>query len=303
MATVGIIGMGWVGSSVAISLLHRGIAGTLLVNDLNEELAAGEAMDLAHGAPFYPPAAVRTASVEEMRDADVVVVAAGRGGKPGETRLDLLKGNAAIVEEIGRRLRGCRGLLMVVTNPVDVLTWYLTKTSGIPSGRVIGTGTMLETARLRHVLGRELNVDPRSVHAQVIGEHGDSTVIVWSTARVGGKRLRDWPGWTSAKESATAEEVRIAAYEIIKRKGATNHAIGLVTANLIRWCMAGSRRIVTVSKVQNGLYGLNDVALSLPSLVDRTGVAEVLDIDLDESETSALERSAAVLAKASADLR
>lgn len=302
MATIGIIGMGWVGTSVAISVLHRGVADTLLLNDLNDDLAEGEAMDLAHGAPFYPPAQVRTASIEEMRDADVVVIAAGKGGKPGQTRLDLLKGNAGIVEDLGRRLSGSRSLLIVVTNPVDVLTLLLTRTSGLPPGRVIGTGTMLETARLRHVLGRELNVDPRSVHAQVIGEHGDSNVVLWSSATIGGKRLREWAGWSSELERSVSEEVRTAAYEIIKRKGATNHAIGLVTANLIRWALAGSRRVVTVSKVQEGPYGLHDVALSLPSLVGREGVTHVVELDLDDSEREALARSADVLSKAAASI-
>jgi L-lactate dehydrogenase len=294
--------MGWVGTSVAISILHRGVADTLLLNDLNEELATGEAMDLAHGAPFYPPAHVRTASLEEMRDADVVVLAAGRGGKPGQTRLDLLKGNAEIVGSIGHSLRGSRGLLIVVTNPVDVLTWHLTRASGVPAERVLGTGTMLETARLRHVLGRELNVDPRSVHAQVIGEHGDSNVVLWSSARIGGKPLRDWAGWTEAKERDIVEEVRQAAYEIIRRKGSTNHAIGLVTANLIRWCLAGSRRVVTVSKVQDGPYGLTDVALSLPSLVSRNGVSEVIEVDLDAAEHAGLLNSAGVLTRAAHEI-
>ena len=290
--------MGWVGASVAISVLHRGVADRLVLNDLNADLAEGEAMDLAQGAAFYPPAVVETASIEDMKDADLVVIAAGRGGTPGQSRLDLLQTNAAIIESIGQRLAGSRGLLIVVTNPVDVLTWQLARTSGLPLGRVIGTGTMLETARLRQILGRELDVDPRSVHAQVIGEHGDTNVVLWSSARIGGKRLRDWPGWSSEKEKAIREEVRAAAYEIIRRKGATNHAIGLVTANLIRWCLAGSRRVVTVSKVQDGPHGLSNVALSLPSLVGRTGVTEVIDVELDEDEIRALENSVEVLSRA-----
>jgi L-lactate dehydrogenase len=235
-----------------------------------------------------------------MKQADVIVVAAGRGGKPGESRLDLLQGNANIIGGIGRQLRGSGALLIVVTNPVDVLTRHLAVTSGLPHARVLGTGTMLETARLRQVLGRELNVDPRSVHAQVIGEHGDTNVVLWSSARIGGKRLRDWVNWSVTKEREIAEEVRIAAYEIIKRKGSTNHAIGLVTANLIRWCLAGSRRVVTVARVQDGLYGLSDVALSLPSLVSRDGVTEVIEVALDATEREALAHSADVLTRAAA---
>ena len=198
---VAVIGTGWVGTSVAISTLHSGVADELLLNDVREAVAEGEAMDLAHGATFYPSAAVRTATVEAMTDADAVVIAAGRGGRAGESRLDLLRDNIAVITEIGRRLRGARGVLIVVTNPVDVLTRALTETSGLSPARVIGTGTTLDTARLRHVIGQTLQVDPHSVHAHVVGEHGDSEVVLWSAARVGGVRLRDWTGWDQRREA------------------------------------------------------------------------------------------------------
>ena len=197
---VGIVGTGAVGTSVAISTLHAGVANELLLSDAREAVAEGEAMDLAHGASFYPAATVRTAPVEEMLDTDAIVIAAGRGGGPDESRLALLRDNASLVREIGARLRGYRGIAVVVTNPVDVLTYVLAESSGLPPERVIGTGTMLDTARLRQVLGRELRLDPRSVHAQVLGEHGDSEVVIWSGARIGGTPLRDWPGWSRARE-------------------------------------------------------------------------------------------------------
>jgi L-lactate dehydrogenase len=299
---VGIIGIGWVGSSVAISALHSGAADELLVNDARSGLAEGEAMDLAQGASFYPAAAVRTASVEELADADAVVVAAGRGGRPDESRLDLLRDNAAIVRDIGRRLAGCRGAIVMVTNPVDVLTKVMREASGLPPARVIGTGTMLDTARLRHVLSRVLRLDPHSIHAQVIGEHGDSEVVLWSSARVGGLPLRAFPGWERSREDAIATEVRTAAYQIIQRKGATNHAIGLVTADLLRCMLRGERRVLTVSRVQEGACGLRDVALSLPAVVGDDGAAQVLEPEMSLEERKSLEHSADVLRRAAAPL-
>lgn len=298
MTQIGIIGMGWVGTSVAISTLHAGVAHELLLNDVRDELAEGEAMDLRHGASFYPSARVRRADVEEMREADAVVIAAGRGGRPGQSRLDLLQGNVRIVRELGERLRGARGLVVMVTNPVDVLTHVLTESSGLPPHRVIGTGTMLDTARLRQVIGRELDLEPRSVHAQVVGEHGDSEVVLWSSAAIGGIPVRRFPGWGPECEGPVADEVRRAAGEIIKRKGATNHAIGLVTASLLRWCLRGERRVLTVSRVQDGAAGIRDVALSLPSVVGAEGVVRVLEPELDDDERAGLERSAEVLREA-----
>jgi L-lactate dehydrogenase len=299
---VAIIGTGWVGSSVAISTLHSGAADELLVHDVRPALAEGEAMDLAHGALFYPATEVRTASIDEMVDADAVVVAAGRGGRPGESRLDLLRDNAAIIRDVGRRLAGCRGSIVVVTNPVDVLTKVMHEASGLAAARVLGTGTMLDTARLRHVLSRLLRLDPHSIHAQVVGEHGDSEVVLWSSAQIGGVALRAWPGWDPGREPALAAEVRTAAYEIIRRKGATNHAIGLVTASLLRCMLRGERRVLTVSRVQDGACGLRDVALSLPAIVGDGGAAEVLEPEMSADERKALETSADVLRRAAAQL-
>jgi L-lactate dehydrogenase len=300
---VGIIGTGWVGSSVAISTLQSGAADELLLSDVREEVAEGEAMDLAHGASFYPSAAVRTASVDEMAEADAVVISAGRGGRPEESRLDLLRDNAALIRDIGRRLAGCRGILVVVTNPVDVLTQVLTEASGLPPDRVIGTGTMLDTARLRHVIGRALGLDPRSVHALVVGEHGDTEVVLWSGARIGGVPLRSWPGWSAGQEPLLAEEVRTAAYEIIRRKGATNHAIGLVTAELLRCMLRGERRVLTVSRVQDGVSGLRGVALSMPTVVGAEGAVQVLAPEMSGDERQRLEASAGTLRRAFEQLR
>lgn len=259
-------------------------------------------MDLAHGASFVPAVGVRAASVEEMVQADAVVIAAGRGGGPTESRLDLLRDNAAIVRSIATRLTGMRGLVVVVTNPVDIMTHVATEASGLPPARVIGTGTMLDTARLRHVLGRELRIEPRSIHAHVVGEHGDSEVVLWSTACVGGVALRHWAGWTAEREAPILEEVRRAAYEIIARKGATNHAIGLVTAALLRWGLRGERRVLTVSRVQHGALGIHDVALSLPAVVGCQGAVEVIEPEMNADERAKLTYSAEVLRRAAAQV-
>lgn len=306
---VGIVGMGWVGSSVAISTLHAGIARELWLCDVKDGLAEGEAMDLAHGASFYPAARVRSAELGELYACDAVVIAAGRGGRPGESRLDLLRENAAIARGIAERLRGTAGTIVVVTNPVDVLTRVVQEASGLPPERVLGTGTMLDTARLRQVVGRELAVDPRSVHAQVLGEHGDSEVVLWSSATVGGVPLRALEGWTAAREDAIAREVRTAAYEIIRRKGATNHAIGLVTARLLGTILRDERRVLTVSRVHAAGElaevvpgGGTDVALSLPAVVSAVGTARVLVPALDDAERARLARSADVLRAAWASL-
>lgn len=299
---IGIIGMGWVGSSVAISTLQAGVPTELLLADLRAELAEGEAMDLVQGSGFYPTASVRVADLEEMRDADAVVLTAGRGGRPEQSRLDLVRENAAIVRDIAARLAGARGLLVVLTNPVDIMVQVAVEASGLPASRVLGTGTMLDTARLRQILGRELALEARSIHAQVIGEHGDSSVPVFSGARVGGVPLRRWPGWSARREQALAQEVRGAAYEIIRRKGATNHAIGLVTAALLRWALRGERRVLTVSARQQGALGLEGVALSLPAVIGRGGVERILEPELDAPELEALRRSAALLREVGASV-
>ena len=299
---VGIIGCGWVGTSVALSTLQSGVADELWLHDLRAELAEGEAMDLAHGAAFYPRCQVQATPIEQMRSAQVVVVAAGRGGKPGESRLDLLRDNARVVADIGRTLAGFGGIVVLVTNPVDVMTQVMTEISGLPPERVLGTGTMLDTARLRQILGQRLNLATHSVHAQVVGEHGDSEVVLWSGARVGGVALRDWPGWDTGQEARIATEVRTAAYEVIRRKGATNHAIGLVTANLLRSLLRGERRLLTVSRLQQGALGLQGVALSLPTVVGQDGGVQVLAPTMDAAERQALLASAQVLQGALASL-
>jgi L-lactate dehydrogenase len=304
---VGIVGLGWVGASVAISTLHRGVARHLWLTDVRDGLAAAEAADLAHGAAFYPPCDVRSATVEEMAEhCDAIVLAAGRGAMPGQSRLDAIGVTAALARDIGARLRGARGIVVVVTNPVDVMTAIVVEATGLPAHRVIGTGTMLDTARLRSLLGEQLGVDERSVHAHVLGEHGDSSVVAWSSGVVGGVPLRSLPAWDRAAEAAIETRVRRAAYEIIAAKGATNHAIGLVTAALLQCVLRDERRVLTVSRLHDGagslgeIVGADPVALSVPTIVGRDGAGAVIVPVLDAEEQQALRRSADVLRAAAA---
>lgn len=292
---VGILGTGHVGASVAVSLLLGGVAHELLLADLDPRRAEGEAMDLAHGAPYYPRARVSACDADTVLGCDVVVFCAGRNSRPGETRLQLLADNARVAAEVGRRLAGRDAVVVVVANPVDVLTRVLQQASGLAPGRVLGTGTMLDTARLRQSLGLHLAMDARSIHAQVLGEHGDSELVHWSMAQVGGRPLRDMPGWTADDEARIAAEVRTAAYEIIQRKGVTNHAIGLVAADLVRAVLRDEHRVLTVSQLQPAWGG---VALSLPAVVGRHGAAPAIAPVLDGAEAAALQHSADVLQQA-----
>lgn len=301
--SVGVIGIGSVGSSVAISLLESGVTRELLLFDKNTNRALGEAMDLAHGSSFYPTADVRQVdSLSELLKTDAIIITAGRNGSPDESRLDLLKSNAGIMAAIASEFIDYQGIVIIVSNPVDVLTYVFQKTSGLPTARVIGTGTMLDTARLRDILGHTLNLEPRSLHAQVIGEHGDSEVVLWSGATLGGINLRDWPDWNGEKEAQIATKVRRAAYEIIQNKGVTNHAIGLVTATLVKWILRGDRRILTVSRVQEGVFGYTDLAISLPTIVSIDGAEIVLEPPMDATEKAALDHSVEVIKQAIASL-
>lgn len=293
--SIGIIGMGWVGASVAISVLQRGICSKLLVNDVKSEIAEGEAMDLNHGSSFFPSSEIRACAIDEMLDCAVIVITAGRGGKSGESRLDLLKDNIKIAENIADKLKSYQGILLIVANPVDVLTYYYQKFTGLPSSRVIGTGTMLDTARLRDIIGAKIQVDPKSIQANVIGEHGDSEVVLWNSARVANKLLLEWEGWDEKQTQEVNSEVKNAAQEIISRKGATNHAIGLVAATLIKWIVRSEKRVCNISSVQQDAYNLKEVALSLPSLIGENGIEKIITVQLSEVEQRQLARSAAIL--------
>lgn len=307
---VAVVGVGSVGAATAFSLMSSGVASELVLVDIDEEKAEGERMDLSHGAYFTPPVDITTGDYEDCWDADVVVVTAGTNQRPGETRLDLLERNAGIFEEmIPQITEGLAddSILLVVTNPVDVLSYVSWAVSDLPAERVIGSGTVLDTSRFRHVLSRECDVDPKNVHGYVVGEHGDSEVMLWSSTNVAGVPYETYAeshcGGLSDRGRAEIErEVREAAYEIIERKGATNYAIALATTEIVEAVLRDENSILTVSTLLEGEYGIEDVYASVPCVVNRDGIRNVVEHDLPEPEQRALEESAGVLAENLADL-
>ncbi|WP_372909728.1 L-lactate dehydrogenase [Salinigranum sp.] len=307
---VAVVGVGSVGAATAFSLMSSGVASELVLVDIDEEKAEGERMDLSHGAYFTPPVDITTGDYEDCWDADVVVVTAGTNQRPGETRLDLLERNAGIFEEmIPQITEGLAddSVLLVVTNPVDVLSYVSWAVSDLPAERVIGSGTVLDTSRFRHVLSRECDVDPKNVHGYVVGEHGDSEVMLWSSTNVAGVPYETYAeshcGGLSDRGRAEIErEVREAAYEIIERKGATNYAIALATTEIVEAVLRDENSILTVSTLLEGEYGIEDVYASVPCVVNRDGIRNVVEHDLPEPEQNALQESAGVLAENLADL-
>jgi L-lactate dehydrogenase len=295
-------GAGAVGATAAYAILGSGIAAEIVLVDVNERRVEGEAMDLAHGAPFVRPVTVRNGTYEDCAGAQVVVITAGTAQKPGETRLDLVRRNVeifhSIVPEIARHTPG--SILLVVANPVDILTYATWTFSGFPASHVIGSGTVLDTARLRALVSQQLRVDPRSVHAYVIGEHGDSEVVIWSRASVAGMSISEFcrQRGTNCEEDMQreiSERVRRAAYEIIERKGATYFAIGLGIRFIIESIVRDQNSILTVSTLMTGQLGVSGICLSLPTIVDLSGVDCVLVPALNEEEMAAYQRSARVL--------
>ena len=302
-----VVGAGNVGATFAYALLFRGLAAEIVLIDANHARAEGEAMDLNHAEPFTNPTRVWAGSYEDCAGAAIVVVCAGAGQRPGETRLDLVKRNAdifaKIIPEIVRR--NPDGILLIATNPVDVLTQVSQKLSGLPVNRVIGSGTILDTARFRHLLGRHFKVEPRSVHAYIIGEHGDSEVPVWSLANIAGLRLADYAELNGISHDETAlddifRQTRDAAYHIIERKGATYFAVAAGLMRIVEAILRDQRTVLSVSSLVNGYYGIENLCLSLPAIVGRNGIERVLRLHLNDKEEAALKRSAEVLKKTAA---
>jgi L-lactate dehydrogenase len=299
---VAIVGVGMVGATFAYSLMFSGVAREIVLIDVNRARAEGEAMDLNHTAPFAQPVRVWAGDYSDCAGAAITVVCAGAAQKPGETRLDLVKKNAGIfrgiVPEIARH--NPAGIVLVATNPVDVLTYTAWKLSGLPAPRVIGSGTILDTARFRHLLSEHFGVDPRSVHAYIVGEHGDSEVPVWSLANIAGMRL---PVFCAAQgrtyDQAAMDDIfdqtRNAAYQIIEKKGATYYAIGAGLLRLVEAILRDQSTVLSVSSLIDDFYGIRDVCFSLPAVIDRGGIAQVLRLALSPDEVARLRRSAAVL--------
>jgi L-lactate dehydrogenase len=302
---IAIVGAGAVGSTLAYALMIRGHTDEIVLIDVNRAKAEGEAMDLGHGLPFVHPVEVRAGDYVDCASADIIIITAGAASRPGETRLDLVARNAAIFRQIIPEIAqyNQEGILLVVTNPVDVLTYLAIKLAKRPVGKVIGSGTVLDSARFRYLLARHCGVDPRNVHAHVIGEHGDSEVPVWSLANIAGTRLIEYcaicgRGCTPVQREEIFHQVRDAGYEVIQRKGATHYAIGLATASIVESILRDQHSVLPVSSLMQGQYGLRDVCLSLPTVVGRAGVIKLLDLPLNEDELEGLRRSAAVLQEA-----
>lgn len=298
------IGCGLVGSSAAFALMQSGIFSEMVMIDADRARAEGEAMDISHGLPFARPIKLYAGDYDDIVDAGVIIITAGANQKPEETRLDLIHKNVeifkSIIPEIAKR--NCEGILLVVSNPVDILTYTALKLSGFPEHRVIGSGTVLDTARLKYLIGEHLRVDNRSVHAFIIGEHGDSELAAWSNANVSGVKLSDFcemRGHFSheASENRIYEEVKNSAYEIIERKRATYYGIAMAVKRICECIIRDEKSILPISSMMRGMYGMEDIVISMPAIVGKDGVEDVIPISLDEEEQAQLKKSAGVLRK------
>lgn len=297
-----VVGAGFVGTAFAYSLLIRGLASQIAIIDVNRERAEGEVMDLNHGMPFAQPVRIWAGDYPDCQDADIVVISVDRGQKIEQSRLELARGNFELLKQIVPNITkyNDKCILLVVTNPLDVMTYAALKLSRFPKNRVIGSGTILDTARLRYLLGERLQVDPRNVHAYIIGEHGDSEVPVWSLANVAGIRLKDYYPLANVPYDAVELEnlflkVRGAGYEIIKRKGRTFYAVALGMTKIVESILRNENAVSTVSCLLEDYYSVSDVCLSVPVILNRTGIKETIRLPLDEKEIADFQKSATII--------
>lgn len=299
-----LVGTGFVGSSYAFAMVNQGVAEELVLVDLNKEKSEGDAMDLNHGMAFAPSQTkIWFGSYADCKDADLVVLCAGANQKPGETRLDLVEKNAKIFKSIVDEIMasGFDGIFLVATNPVDILTYAVWKFSGLPKERVIGSGTILDTARFRFLLGDYFKVDTRNVHAYIIGEHGDTELPVWSHADIGGKpisnMMKDGEHYKQDDLEDIFANVRDAAYHIIQRKGATYYGIAMGLVRLTKAILHDENSILTVSAHLNGEYGHEDIYIGVPAIVNRSGIREIVELSLNDEEQKKFDHSVEVLRK------
>lgn len=298
------VGCGFVGSATVFSLMQSGLFSEIAMIDADMSKAEGEAMDISHGIPFAKQMKVYAGSYDDVTDAGIVIVTAGANQKPDETRLDLVNKNVAIFKQIIPEIakRNFEGILLIVANPVDILTQVAQKLSGLPENRVIGSGTVLDTGRLKHRLGEHLGVDSRSVHAFIIGEHGDSEIAAWSSANVSGIPLNDFCEMRGhyQHEEATreiAEKVKNSAYEIIQRKRATYFGVAMAVKRICEVIVRDEKSILPVSTAMHGEHGIDGVVLSMPCIVGKDGIETMVPIRLNETEQEQLQESAEVLKK------
>lgn len=300
---IAIIGCGFVGSACAFALMQSGLFSEMVLIDSNEERAEGEALDISHGLPFSKPMQIYSGTYDDITDAGIIAITAGAGQKPGESRLELVHKNVeifkSIIPEISKR--NYKGILLIVSNPVDIMTYTALKLSGLPSNQVFGSGTVLDTARLKYLLGEHLGVDARSVHAFILGEHGDSEIAAFSSANVSGielKKFCDFACKTDRHEEAMkeiAEDVKLSAYEIIKKKGATYYGIAMSVRRICEAIILDQKSILPISCLQNGKNGIENVVLSMPMIVGKHGAERNVEISLSEEERRAIKSSADML--------
>lgn len=301
---VALIGTGAVGSSYAFGMLNAGLCEELVMIDLNKEKAEGDAMDLSHCLPFVSSRTkIWAGEYSDCKDADLVVITAGAAQKPGETRLDLVAKNLTIFKGIIGEIMesGFDGIFLIATNPVDILTYATWKFSGLPKERVIGSGTSLDTARFRYLLGDYFNVDARNIHGYIIGEHGDSELPVWSQTKIGtqpiGRILEKNPQYKKEDLNEIFINTRDAAYHIIKRKGATYYGIGMGLVRLTKAILGNENSVITVSAYLDGEYGERDIYIGVPAVINRGGIREIVELDLNENETNQFKSSIDTLRK------
>lgn len=294
-----VIGCGFVGSATAFTLMQSRLFSELVLLDVNMEKADGEAKDIAHGIPFAGQMKIYAGTYDDVADAAIIIITAGANQKPGETRLDLVQKNTAIYQSIIPEIvkRDFGGILLIVSNPVDILTYVALKLSGLPENRVLGSGTVLDTARLKYALGEHLGVDSRSVHSFIIGEHGDSEIAAWSSTNVSGIPLNDFCEMRGhfnhdAAMDAIAEKVKNSAYEIISKKQATYYGIAMSVKRICECIVRNERSILPVSAMMHGEYGIEDITLSMPAIVGIGGVETHVPIALSEEEAEKLVESA-----------
>ncbi len=299
---VGVVGTGMVGASFAYSLMQSGLANEMILIDVDTGRAEGEAMDLNHGLPFVGPMRIRAGGYELLAGCDLVVITAGANQRPGQTRLDLLKTNAGVIRDIVPRVVAANptGVILVASNPVDILTQIAADLAGLPPGQVFGSGTILDTARFRYLLGEYFRVNPRSVHAYIVGDHGDSEIPVWSMASIGGVRLSDVVDTEGHRADRTAldqifERTRNAAYEIIQRKKSTYYAVGLGLRTIVEAVLRDQRTVLTVSTPIRGAFGVEGIALSLPTIVGHGGAEKALEIPMTSEEVAGFRKSGEIL--------
>ena len=303
-----IIGCGFVGATIAFALTQKSLFSELVLIDSNHAKAEGEAMDLSHGLPFAHPMKVYAGDYKDIADCYLIIITAGTAQRPNETRLDMVHKNVEIFKSIIPNITKYNNsaILLVVSNPVDILTYCTIKLSGFPAGRVLCSGTVLDTARLKYHLGQQLCVDSRSIHAFIIGEHGDSELAVWSSANVSGIDLEDFHGLCSSCREVsfnqTYENVRDSAYEVIERKGATYYGIAMAVTKIVLAIIRDEHSVLPVSGYVDGHYGLSDLCIGVPSIVGSNGIEKVLDIPLNEEENERLINSVKTLKKVISEL-